>query len=110
MPSSAYNSFAVSFFFCICDFSVFLIGFRLVLIVLMSPVSPWFLLALCVTRLPVFCCRQALELKGIGHLGEKDLKERNKRIQEENRRELQKVSGQRGRERATLPSTSVYEE
>ncbi|GAA6090529.1 cactin [Tachysurus ichikawai] len=33
----------------------------------------------------------ALELKGIGHLGEKELKERNKLIQEENRRELQKV-------------------
>lgn len=30
-------------------------------------------------------------MKGIGHLGEKDLKERNKLIQEENRRELQKV-------------------
>ncbi|KAJ0011711.1 hypothetical protein NQD34_012686 [Periophthalmus magnuspinnatus] len=34
---------------------------------------------------------QALDKKGIGHLGEKELKERNKLIQEENRRELQKV-------------------
>lgn len=34
---------------------------------------------------------QALDKKGIGHLGEKELKERNKCIQEENRRELQKV-------------------
>lgn len=34
---------------------------------------------------------QALDKKGIGHLGEKQLKERNKCIQEENRRELQKV-------------------
>jgi len=30
-------------------------------------------------------------MKGIGHLSEKNLKERNKHIQEENRRELQKV-------------------
>lgn len=34
---------------------------------------------------------QALEKKGISHLDEKDLKERNKRIQEDNRLELQKV-------------------
>lgn len=34
---------------------------------------------------------QALDKKGIGHLGEKELKERNKQIQEENRRELQKA-------------------
>ncbi|MBW00815.1 Cactin, partial [Eschrichtius robustus] len=34
---------------------------------------------------------QALEKKGIGHLEEKELKERNKRIQEDNRLELQKV-------------------
>lgn len=34
---------------------------------------------------------QALVKKGIGHLSEKELKERNKCIQEENRRELQKV-------------------
>ncbi|XP_036701648.1 phosphatidylinositol 4-phosphate 5-kinase type-1 gamma isoform X1 [Balaenoptera musculus] len=33
----------------------------------------------------------ALEKKGIGHLEEKELKERNKRIQEDNRLELQKV-------------------
>lgn len=37
------------------------------------------------------CVCQALVKKGIGHLSEKDLKERNKLIQEENRRELQKV-------------------
>lgn len=36
-------------------------------------------------------------MKGIGHLGEKELKERNKLIQEENRRELQKVNATRGR-------------
>ena len=30
-------------------------------------------------------------MKGIGHLGEKQLKDRNKQIQEDNRRELQKV-------------------
>ncbi|XP_018584423.2 splicing factor Cactin [Scleropages formosus] len=41
--------------------------------------------------LGTFKWQKALEMKGIGHLGEKDLKERNKRIQEENRRELQKV-------------------
>ncbi|XP_053343117.1 splicing factor Cactin isoform X2 [Clarias gariepinus] len=41
--------------------------------------------------LGTFKWQKALELKGIGHLGEKDLKERNKLIQEENRRELQKV-------------------
>lgn len=39
----------------------------------------------------LFVCSQALDIKGIGHLGEKELKERNKLIQEENRRELQKV-------------------
>ncbi|XP_069562204.1 splicing factor Cactin [Brachyistius frenatus] len=38
-----------------------------------------------------FKWQKALDMKGIGHLGEKELKERNKRIQEENRRELQKV-------------------
>lgn len=37
------------------------------------------------------CVYQALVKKGIGHLSEKELKERNKLIQEENRRELQKV-------------------
>nr|XP_011748881.1 cactin [Macaca nemestrina] len=36
-------------------------------------------------------CFQALEKKGISHLEEKELKERNKRIQEDNRLELQKV-------------------
>ncbi|XP_022610660.1 cactin isoform X1 [Seriola dumerili] len=41
--------------------------------------------------LGTFKWQKALDMKGIGHLGEKDLKERNKRIQEENRRELQKV-------------------
>lgn len=41
--------------------------------------------------LGTFKWQKALEKKGIGHLGEKQLKERNKRIQEENRRELQKV-------------------
>ncbi|XP_072525370.1 splicing factor Cactin [Salminus brasiliensis] len=41
--------------------------------------------------LGTFKWQKALQMKGIGHLGEKDLKERNKRIQEENRRELQKV-------------------
>uniref|UniRef100_A0A8B9HFC6 Splicing factor Cactin n=1 Tax=Astyanax mexicanus TaxID=7994 RepID=A0A8B9HFC6_ASTMX len=41
--------------------------------------------------LGTFKWQKALEKKGIGHLGEKELKERNKRIQEENRRELQKV-------------------
>lgn len=39
---------------------------------------------------------QALEKKGISHLEEKELKERNKRIQEDNRLELQKV-GRPGR-------------
>lgn len=39
---------------------------------------------------------QALEKKGIGHLEEKELKERNKRIQEDNRLELQKVGAQLG--------------
>lgn len=41
-----------------------------------------------------WACRwsfQALEKKGISHLEEKELKERNKRIQEDNRLELQKV-------------------
>lgn len=42
---------------------------------------------------------QALEKKGISHLDEKDLKERNKRIQEDNRLELQKV----GAEAPSLP-------
>lgn len=37
-------------------------------------------------------CFQALEKKGISHLEEKELKERNKQIQEDNRLELQKVS------------------
>lgn len=37
---------------------------------------------------------QALEKKGISHLDEKDLKERNKRIQEDNRLELQKVGAE----------------
>lgn len=37
------------------------------------------------------CSPQALEKKGISHLEEKELKERNKRIQEDNRLELQKV-------------------
>ncbi|XP_030260012.1 splicing factor Cactin [Sparus aurata] len=41
--------------------------------------------------LGTFKWQKALDVKGIGHLGEKDLKERNKLIQEENRRELQKV-------------------
>ncbi|XP_045907365.1 cactin [Micropterus dolomieu] len=41
--------------------------------------------------LGTFKWQKALDKKGIGHLGEKELKERNKRIQEENRRELQKV-------------------
>lgn len=41
--------------------------------------------------LGTFKWQKALDIKGIGHLGEKELKERNKLIQEENRRELQKV-------------------
>ncbi|KAG1969086.1 cactin [Pimephales promelas] len=41
--------------------------------------------------LGTFKWQKALEMKGIGHLSEKNLKERNKHIQEENRRELQKV-------------------
>ncbi|XP_041659138.1 cactin [Cheilinus undulatus] len=41
--------------------------------------------------LGTFKWQKALDKKGIGHLSEKDLKERNKCIQEENRRELQKV-------------------
>lgn len=39
----------------------------------------------------VWLLPQALEKKGISHLEEKELKERNKRIQEDNRLELQKV-------------------
>ncbi|XP_030074733.1 splicing factor Cactin, partial [Microcaecilia unicolor] len=38
-----------------------------------------------------FIWHKALEKKGIAHLGEKDLKDRNKQIQEDNRLELQKV-------------------
>ncbi|XP_007524971.2 splicing factor Cactin isoform X2 [Erinaceus europaeus] len=41
--------------------------------------------------LGAFIWNKALEKKGIGHLEEKELKERNKRIQEDNRLELQKV-------------------
>ncbi|XP_058605161.1 splicing factor Cactin isoform X2 [Onychostoma macrolepis] len=41
--------------------------------------------------LGTFKWQKALEKKGIGHLSEKNLKERNKHIQVENRRELQKV-------------------
>ncbi|KAI7809798.1 putative cactin, partial [Triplophysa rosa] len=41
--------------------------------------------------LGTFKWQKALVKKGIGHLSEKELKERNKLIQEENRRELQKV-------------------
>ncbi|XP_075759409.1 splicing factor Cactin [Pelodiscus sinensis] len=41
--------------------------------------------------LGTFIWSKALEKKGISHLEEKDLKERNKRIQEDNRLELQKV-------------------
>nr|XP_020489696.1 cactin [Labrus bergylta] len=41
--------------------------------------------------LGTFKWQKALDKKGIGHLGEKELKDRNKCIQEENRRELQKV-------------------
>ncbi|OCT97427.1 cactin [Xenopus laevis] len=41
--------------------------------------------------LGTFIWNKALEKKGIGHLAEKDLKERNKHIQEDNRLELQKV-------------------
>ncbi|XP_071584221.1 splicing factor Cactin isoform X2 [Heliangelus exortis] len=41
--------------------------------------------------LGTFIWSKALEKKGISHLDEKDLKERNKRIQEDNRLELQKV-------------------
>ncbi|KAM4808324.1 splicing factor Cactin [Rhinophrynus dorsalis] len=41
--------------------------------------------------LGTFIWSKALEKKGIGHLAEKDLKERNKQIQEDNRLELQKV-------------------
>lgn len=44
-----------------------------------------------VSWLPLATLFQALEKKGISHLDEKDLKERNKRIQEDNRLELQKV-------------------
>nr|XP_033811969.1 cactin isoform X2 [Geotrypetes seraphini] len=38
-----------------------------------------------------FKWHKALEKKGIAHLGEKDLKDRNKQIQDDNRLELQKV-------------------
>ncbi|OCU00325.1 cactin [Xenopus laevis] len=41
--------------------------------------------------LGTFIWNKALDKKGIGHLTEKDLKERNKHIQEDNRLELQKV-------------------
>ncbi|XP_067872450.1 splicing factor Cactin [Heterodontus francisci] len=41
--------------------------------------------------LGTFIWHKALEKKGISHLAEKDLKDRNKRIQEDNRLELQKV-------------------
>ncbi|XP_038202796.1 cactin-like [Arvicola amphibius] len=41
--------------------------------------------------LGTFIWHKALEKKGISHLDEKELKERNKRIQESNRLELQKV-------------------
>ncbi|XP_051826753.1 cactin-like [Antechinus flavipes] len=41
--------------------------------------------------LRTFVWHKALEKKGFSHLEEKELKERNKRIQEENRLELQKV-------------------
>ncbi|CAL8324293.1 unnamed protein product [Arctogadus glacialis] len=41
--------------------------------------------------LGTFKWQKALQMKGIGHLGEKQLKDRNKQIQEDNRRELQKV-------------------
>nr|XP_024093874.2 splicing factor Cactin [Pongo abelii] len=41
--------------------------------------------------LGTFIWNKALEKKGISHLEEKELKERNKRIQEDNRLELQKV-------------------
>ena len=49
--------------------------------------------------LGTFIWNKALEKKGISHLEEKELKERNKRIQEGNRLELQKV----GRLQARLP-------
>ncbi|XP_041060263.1 cactin isoform X2 [Carcharodon carcharias] len=41
--------------------------------------------------LGTFIWQKALEKKGISHLAEKDLKDRNKQIQEDNRLELQKV-------------------
>ncbi|XP_069820642.1 splicing factor Cactin [Dendropsophus ebraccatus] len=41
--------------------------------------------------LGTFIWSKALEKKGIGHFNEKDLKDRNKQIQEDNRLELQKV-------------------
>ncbi|XP_053559098.1 splicing factor Cactin [Bombina bombina] len=41
--------------------------------------------------LGTFIWSKALEKKGISHLGEKSLKDRNKQIQEDNRLELQKV-------------------
>lgn len=53
------------------------------------------------SQLPLATLFQALEKKGISHLDEKDLKERNKRIQEDNRLELQKV----GSDVTSLPSS-----
>ncbi|XP_060939919.1 splicing factor Cactin [Limanda limanda] len=53
--------------------------------------------------LGTFKWQKALDMKGIGHLGERDLKDRNKNIQEENRKELQKVKqlrSEREREKA----------
>lgn len=50
--------------------------------------------------LGTFIWNKALEKKGIGHLEEKELKERNKRIQEDNRLELQKVGRPRAGGRA----------
>ncbi|XP_056148781.1 splicing factor Cactin [Lampris incognitus] len=57
--------------------------------------------------LGTFKWQKALIKKGIGHLGEKELKDRNKRIQEENSRELQKVKQlrlEREREKAMRES------
>ncbi|XP_034360892.2 splicing factor Cactin [Arvicanthis niloticus] len=52
--------------------------------------------------LGTFIWKKALEKKGISHLEEKELKKRNKRIQEDNRLELQKVKQRRlERERET---------
>ncbi|KAK2087035.1 hypothetical protein P7K49_032942 [Saguinus oedipus] len=53
--------------------------------------------------LGTFIWSKALEKKGIGHLEEKELKERNKRIQEDNRLELQKVGAPPG----AVPSPGV---